>query len=420
MKFKVGDKVVRTAECSDYHTVKQGGEYSISKVDDECNSIYLQGVYDFSGQPDWFNPDNFELVEAVNEGKQMSKFKSGDKVLCVKPTTAMGVNVGYIYTIKNPESHNFGKGWHVILEEVISTPNENVLELYEENVVKQTENQTPFEKNGWTENSIFKVVGNSCSHEFDIGSLVVLHRDNGSRQPCFKPQEFHGKEADYDEDCWYMYFHDLVVIGEVLEQGTEQQKGVKKLSTLDYADKSIFKVINDCGSCFEVGDLVVIDSECGDYGARFKLVREYGQYRKPYVNWLTFEGLEYVGELGSDMVKENTAIQKDKAYRKMSPDTLIPISIDGNDFEVSLGGLLLARYIIGEANGSYLYSLYCALDVIDKEDSVVHFESQNPVDCSHYQKDLFSKYFKDEVKESKKLEIKAQIESLQEQLKTLD
>ena len=104
----------------------------------------------------------------------------------------------------------------------------------------------------------------------------------------------------------------------------------------------------------------------------------------------------------------------------MSPDTLIPISIDGNDFKVSLGGLLLARYIIGEANGSYLYSLYCALDVIDKEDSVVHFESQNPVDCSHYQKDLFSKYFKDEVKESKKLEIKAQIESLQEQLKTLD
>lgn len=279
MKFKVGDKVVRTEWCADDYTVKQGSEYVISKVDDEYNNIYLQGVYDNNGQPDWFNPDNFELVEAVN---------------------------------------------------------------------------------------------------------------------------------------------DLEYVSEVVEQGTEQQRGVKKLSTLDYADKSIFKVINTYDSCFEVGDLVVIDSEHGDYGARFKLVSEYGQYRKPFINWLTFEGLEYVGELGSDMVKENTAIQKDKAYRKMSPDTLIPISIDGNDFEVSLGGLLLARYIIGEANGSYLYSLYCALDVIDKEDSVVHFESQNPVDCSHYQKDLFSKYFKDEVKESKKLEIKAQIESLQEQLKTLD
>ncbi len=270
MKFKVGDKVVRTAECSDYYTVKQGCEYVISKVDDEYNNIYLQGVYDNNGQPDWFNPDNFELVDNVND---LAKAQ---------------------------------------------------------------------------------------------------------------------KQVD------------------------------KELSTLDYTDKSIFKVTDDCGSCFEVGVLVVIDSELDDYDARFKLLSEYGQYRKPYMNWLAFEGLEYVGELGSDMVKENTAIQKDKAYRKMSPDTLIPISIDGNDFEVSLGGLLLARYIIGEANGSYLYSLYCALDVIDKEDSVVHFESQNPVDCSHYQKDLFSKYFKDEVKESKKLEIKAQIESLQEQLKTLD
>lgn len=271
MKFKVGDKVVRTEWCADDYTVKQGSEYVISKFD-EYNNIYLQGVYDNNGQPDRFNPDNFELVEAASKWKQVSKFE-------------MGFN---------------------------------------------------------------------------------------------------------------------------------------KISTLDYADKSIFKVINAYDSCFEVGDLVVIDSEHGDYGARFKLVSEYGQYRKPFINWLTFEGLEYVGELGSDMVKENTAIQKDKDYRIMTPDTLIPISIDGNDFEVSLGGLLLARYIIGEVNSSYLYSLYCALDVIDKEDSVVHFESQNPVDCSHYQKDLFSKYFKDEVKESKKLEIKAQIESLQEQLKQLD
>ena len=357
MKFKVGDKVVRTAECSEYYTVKQGCEYVISKVDDEYNNIYLQGVYDNNGQPDWFNHDNFELVDNVNDLAKAQK--QVDKEL------------------------------------------------------------TPFEKKGWTENSIFKVVSNTNSHHFDIGSLVVLHEDDGSRQPCFKPQEFHGKEVDF-KGCWYAWFDDLEYVSEVVEQGTEQQKGVKKLSTLDYTDKSIFKVINAYDSCFEVGDLVVIDSEHGEEDARFKLLSEYGQYRKPFMNWLTFEGLEYVGELGSDMVKENTAIQKDKDYQSMSPDTLIPISIDGNDFKVSLGGLLLARYIIGEANGSYLYSLYCALDVIDKEDSVVHFESQNPVDCSHYQKDLFSKYFKDEVKESKKLEIKAQIESLQEQLKTLD
>ena len=77
MKYKAGDKVVRTVECSDDYTVKQGGEYVISKVDDECNSIYLQGVYDFDGQPDWFNPDNFELFEAAIKWKQM---ETGEQV----------------------------------------------------------------------------------------------------------------------------------------------------------------------------------------------------------------------------------------------------------------------------------------------------------------------------------------------------
>ena len=265
----------------------------------------------------------------------MSKYKKGDKVRCVKPTLAIGVNIGDIYTINNPEIHNFGKGWHVTLEEVISTPNEEVLELYEENVVKQTENQTPFEKNGWTENSIFKVVDSN-------------------------------------------------------------------------------------GSYFEVGDLVVIDSELCEYCARFKLLSEHEPYRKPFVSWLVFEGLEYVGELGSDMVKENTAIQKDKDYQSMTPDTLIPISIDGNEFEVKLGSLLLTRYIVAGTNGMYTSSIYNALDILDVDDKTLYFESQNPLDCSDYENDLFSKYFKDKTKESKKLEIKAQIEALQEQLKTLD
>lgn len=353
MKFKVGDKVARTVLCSEDYTVKQGGEYVISKVDGECNSIYLQGVYDSNGQPDWFNPDNFELVEAVNDLAKAQK--QVDKEL------------------------------------------------------------TPFEKKGWTENSIFKVVGNSDHNCFPFGTLVVLAEDDSSYQPKFK------RLSDgHTNGSSFVSFKNLEYVSEVVEQGAEQQKGVKELSAQEYTDKSIFKVINAYDSCFEVGDFVVIDSEHGEEDARFKLLSEYGQYRKPYMNWLKFEGLEYVGELGADMVKENTAIQEDKDYQSMSPDTLIPISIDGNDFEVSLASLLLARYIIGEANGSYIDSLYCALDVIDKEDQIMHFESQNPVDCSDYENDLFSKYFKDKTKESKKLEIKAQIESLQEQLNQLD
>lgn len=292
-------------------------------------------------QHDWFNPDNFELFEDASKWKQMSKFKKGDKVCCVKPTSAEGVNVGDIYTIKCPEIHNFGEGWHVILEEVISTPNENVLELYEENVVKQT----TFEK-------------------------------------------------------------------------------------AEYTDKSIFKVIDDCDSCFEVGDLVVIDSDHCDYRARFKLWSEYRQYRKPYMNWLVFECLEYVGELGSDMVKENTAIQKDKAYRKMSPNTLIPISIDGNEFEVKLGSLVILKKIVGKTNGTYMCEVYNALGSVFDTDRVIRdFDlDTSAVDANSYSDDLFTEYFKP-IKEKKELEqkredgkksLQSQIEALQEQLKTLD
>lgn len=380
MKFKVGDKVVRTALCSEDYTVKQGGEYVISKVDDECNSIYLQGVYDSCGQPDWFNPDNFELVEAASKWKQMSKFKKGDKVRCVSENLAIGVNVGDIYTIKDPLHHKGQyRSWHVALEEVISTPNENVLELYKEYAVKDSSKQTPFEKKGWTENSIFKVV--------------------------------------------------------------EQQKGVKKLSTLDYTDKSIFKVINAYDSCFEVGDLVVIDSQLGDYDARFKLVSEYGQYRKPFVNWLKFEGLEYVGELGAleKQVKvvvdsvldiDDTPTQDKKDYNRMSPDVLIPISIDGNDFKVKLGSLVILKKIIGKTNGAYLCEVYNALgSVFDTNYTIRDFNlDTSAVDANSYSDDLFSEYFKP-IKEKKELEqkcqdekksLQSQIEALQEQLKQLD
>ena len=64
----------------------------------------------------------------------MGKFKIGDKVKCVSETSAIGVEVGGIYTIKDPNHHlgtYYGKTHnHVSLEEVSSTPNEGCLEMY--------------------------------------------------------------------------------------------------------------------------------------------------------------------------------------------------------------------------------------------------------------------------------------------------
>lgn len=132
MKFKVGDKVVRTEWCADDYTVKQGSEYVISKVD-EYNNIYLQGVYDNNGQPDRFNPDNLGLVKEY-ESKPKPKFKKGDKVKCIEFTYAIGVEIGGIYTIENPKRTFYvdSKSIYVDLEGIKSTPNENIFELYEQ------------------------------------------------------------------------------------------------------------------------------------------------------------------------------------------------------------------------------------------------------------------------------------------------
>lgn len=72
----------------------------------------------------------------------MSKFKIGDKVKCVTQTTAIGVEIGGVYTIKDPQHHYgtyYGKRHnHVCLEEVASTPNEDCLEIYSEEVKQPT------------------------------------------------------------------------------------------------------------------------------------------------------------------------------------------------------------------------------------------------------------------------------------------
>lgn len=130
MKFKVGDKVIRTETCADGYTVQQGNTYTVQKVHQEAGVIYLEGVYNSEGNLDWFNPDNFDLVKEV---EFTPKFKKGDKVICVNRTLASGVKVGGIYTIKNPKEMSWdgGVSYHVNLEEVKSTPNENVFELYD-------------------------------------------------------------------------------------------------------------------------------------------------------------------------------------------------------------------------------------------------------------------------------------------------
>ena len=130
-KFKKGDIVVRTGFSYGEGRMVEGNHYTVHN----CIgiSVYLEDVYDEKGELDWFEVGNFDLVKAYEE-KPSTKFKKGDKVKVVGETKAAGVEIGKVYTVINPTSHD---GWyhgkmnnHVTLEEADGTPNEACLELY--------------------------------------------------------------------------------------------------------------------------------------------------------------------------------------------------------------------------------------------------------------------------------------------------
>lgn len=71
----------------------------------------------------------------MSVSEKQPKFKAGDKVIVVGDTAARGVEIGKVYTIKNPSSHvgtyNGKLHNYVMLEGVrIGTPDEDYLELY--------------------------------------------------------------------------------------------------------------------------------------------------------------------------------------------------------------------------------------------------------------------------------------------------
>ena len=86
----------------------------------------------YSGSCWWFSENEVSLIEE----SKVSKFKKGDKVICVGDTSALGVEFGEVYTVDNPSSHScFYNGElhnHVTLLEVESTPSDKHLELYVE------------------------------------------------------------------------------------------------------------------------------------------------------------------------------------------------------------------------------------------------------------------------------------------------
>ena len=127
----------------------------------------------------------------------MSKFKVGDKVRCVSPSGALGVEVGSIYTVKNPQlfkSQVHEDVYCMELLEVRSSPYDKNFELVQEDHVltpeevfehlrKGTELQHLVGTYGWkdvtTPEELYYT--DICSEQFRIKPVPKIIEANGRK-----------------------------------------------------------------------------------------------------------------------------------------------------------------------------------------------------------------------------------------------
>ena len=122
-----------------------------------------------------------------------------------------------------------------------------------------------------------------------------------------------------------------------------------------------------------------------------------------------------------ELVAEENCKQPPKNYRELTPDTLIDISIDGNEFEVPLGDLIHAQALIGVGNGKFGYLIYTALkEVLDEEEVIYNNHNYDCVDTTTEQDLLMKAYFIDKEKEAKEQAFKEFIEKQREEISKLE
>lgn len=131
-----------------------------------------------------------------------------------------------------------------------------------------------------------------------------------------------------------------------------------------WTERSVFELLNDGGgSIFEVGDLLVVDSEIEEDSARFKLKENFNQYQQPYANWIYFNNLKYIGELAEqcekfDECNSSEACIGECKFKTKEKDVT-------NKYEV--GDLV---EVIGKQHGhGFKIGDVVAIDLIDSDDS---------------------------------------------------
>ena len=152
-----------------------------------------------------------------------------------------------------------------------------------------------------------------------------------------------------------------------------------------------------------------------------------GHSAKETVGSGIFENTKYKGQCWNfseddlELVDRDSCKQHAKNYRELTPDTLIDISIDGNEFKVKLGDFIHAKALLGVSNGKYGYELFASLtDVFDNDSFITKCHEYDYINTSISQNSLMKTYFIDKEREAKKQALKDVIEKQREEISKLE
>ena len=283
-----------------------------------------------------------------------------------------------------------------------------------------------FTEKGWTERSVFEVIGNDDNNGFTLGSKVILKEDDDSEQPLFKLLD----GTTIAEG--YVYFDNLKYIGELAEQcekfnecnSSEVCIGECKFKTkekdvntqnkaTEYEVGDLVEVVDkQYGHEFKVGDVVVIDSidTDGTYQCSALDSTEYC--------WLDedeFKPYKKVNEVAeSDQPKLRTA----EDFRKLTPESEIEVVIDGHKEMIPLIELLmiarLSGNVINRERPSTMFDFFENLFSVAGADPVLDLDLNCDTEFTNLESFL-DKFFIG----NKKLEIEKEMQDKLDQIEKL-
>lgn len=267
---------------------------------------------------------------------------------------------------------------------------------------------TIFTDAGYTKRTVFKATEQAY---FEKGTLLILMDDDNSCFPYFsnKEQERHCeylpnfltgtqdlkvvsldgvKDGLLDEDGnllfhtnkeWKKHKKALKQSSIVVTESTSDIVSEDKVESTQLEVGSRVKVVahNNTKHWFDLDEVDVFgtimhlcDSDMYNDGYVVKLDEYIGIYdgyfifRDKHLELIKAEKAPIV-DSQVKVATKTQEIRTEEDYRKMCPDTMIEVVIDGHKAEVPLADILILKHVVGKCNGNYLNEIYSLLQNFD-------------------------------------------------------